>query len=71
MQILPVSLRCLLLTLYGELNMLNNIEDFDKRFNQTRKMAIWGSIIIGILSISGVGFIIWVIIKFMAHFGVI
>lgn len=50
--------------------MLSDMEKFDKQFNQTRKMAIWGAIISGILGIGGLGFIVWVIIKLMAHFGI-
>jgi predicted permease len=51
--------------------MLRDIDDFDKIFNKTQKMAIWGAIIAGILGIGGLGFFIWIVVKLMVHFGII
>lgn len=52
-------------------NFDDHFKDFDKRFEQTRKAAIWVSIISAAFGLGLVGFVIWVIIKLMAHFGVI
>lgn len=52
-------------------NFDSQFDDFDKKFEQTRKAAIYWSIISVAFSLGFVGFIIWVIIKLMAHFGVI
>lgn len=50
-------------------------DDFEKNFNKTRnfikKSTIYGFIISAILSIGGIVFFIWIIIKLMGHFGIL
>ena len=50
-------------------------DDFDERFEKHMKcgfrLAAMGAVITGTLSLAGFAFAIWVVIKLMAHFGVL
>lgn len=46
-------------------------KEFNRRFNQTRRLAIGGMIVSAAVSLGVLGFAGWVIVKLLAHFGVI
>jgi hypothetical protein len=48
-------------------NFDDHFKDFDKRFEQTRKAAIWWLIISAVFGLGFVGFVILVIVKLMVH----
>ena len=48
-----------------------NDKDFDNHFKATRRLAVIGGFVSMAVSLSILGFIGWVIVKLMAHFGVI
>ncbi len=54
---------------------MENFDDFDKNFEemkkQTKKQTMIMSVIYGTIVISGLGFVAWVIVKLMQHFGII
>lgn len=47
------------------------MENFDRDFNRMRKGAVIYGAFATMLSLAGIGFFVWVVIKVMAHFGVI
>ena len=47
------------------------MDNFTKEFEKGKRLAIIIVIIYGVFVISIIGFIVWVIIKVMQHFGVI
>lgn len=51
---------------------MNNDFDkqFDKQFNRIGALAIFGFIFSSIVTLSVLGFIGWVVIKLLAHFGI-
>ena len=52
--------------------MINkNFNNFDKQFERTKKTILYGSIISIILGLGSLGFIFWIIVKIMIHFGII
>jgi len=48
----------------------DDFKDFDLRFEKTRKLAIGGMIVSAVVSLGILGFIGWVIVKLLSHFGV-
>ena len=46
-------------------------KDFDRHFNTTRRIAIAGTITGFFVSLAVLGFACWVVVKLLAHFGVI
>lgn len=46
-------------------------KDFDKQFARTQKAAIAGMIVSAVVSVSVLLFAGWVVVKLLAHFGVI
>ena len=47
------------------------MDDFDKQFNQTWRLAVVGIIGGWIVALAVLGFVIWAAIQVMQHFGVI
>jgi len=57
--------------LSAEVSMFDDdFKDFDLRFEKTRKLAIGGMIVSAVVSLGILGFIGWVIVKLLSHFGV-
>jgi hypothetical protein len=46
-------------------------EDFDKQFNSMRRTAATGLVFSMVITLAVLGFVGWVIVKLMAHFGVV
>lgn len=46
-------------------------KEFDRTLSAYRRIAIAGAIVSSLISLSVLGFIGWVVIKMLAHFGVI
>lgn len=51
--------------------MNRRFNNFNRQFEKTSKMAIGGAIISAAIGLGVLGFIGWVIIKVMVHFGII
>lgn len=47
------------------------LDDFDKQFKKTQSTIFLMTIISAVVSVGLLGFGIWVVVKVMAHFGVI
>lgn len=46
-------------------------DDFDKHFKRTQSAAIAGIIFSGLVTLVTLSFVGWVVVKLMAHFGVL
>lgn len=46
-------------------------ENLHEKFEEARKVARTGVAFVAVISLAGIGFVIWVIIKVMQHFDVI
>lgn len=47
------------------------MDNFDRDFDRIRKFAFISGAFTVVASLAGIGFFVWVVIKVMAHFGVI